>query len=279
MSSNHSPPEGIYRRISVRMWGDERFMRLSPLPPSGQALWLYLLSGPHTGPIPGLFVIGRAALAETLGWEPEDFQKAFAEVIGEGLVQFDVKTRLWFIPKAVKHNMPANPNVVRSWRNQWSLIPECEMRDRVFEALKAALHGLSEAFGKAFEETCDKASGKALAKHSPKQETGSSKQQQIRSAVDAGRFDDFWSLWPKSQRKGAKSECARVWRNLSLDTQADVILAHVRAMAGTESWTKSGGQFVPAPLTYLRGRRWDGAELDGGSAECGRPDSYTGAVL
>ena len=44
--------ENRYRKIEVRMWGDEKFRMLSPLPPSGQSLWLFLLTGPHTGPIP-----------------------------------------------------------------------------------------------------------------------------------------------------------------------------------------------------------------------------------
>ena len=121
-------------------------------------------------------MVGRASLAESLGWTAEAFDEAFAEVIAEGLAQFDAKTRMWFIPNALKHNFSANPNVVRSWRMQWSLLPECEMRNQVYECLKAALHGLSEAFGNAFEESCGKALGKALPKHSPKQEAGSRKQ-------------------------------------------------------------------------------------------------------
>lgn len=99
-----SAAEGIYRRVSVRLWSDEKVRRLSALKPSGQALWLYLLTGPHTGPIPGVFVAGRAALAEALEWEIEDFDACLAELTGQGLVSFDRPSRLWFIPNAVKHN-------------------------------------------------------------------------------------------------------------------------------------------------------------------------------
>lgn len=162
--------EGIYRRVSVRMYGDKRFMRLGPLRPSGQALWMYLLTGPHTGPIPGVFVIGKAAMAEALCWEPEAFEKAFAEVLGEGLIEFDAKTRLWFIPNAIKHNAPANPNVIRSWRGPWSLLPECPARDRIAERLLTSVSAVSDAFGKAFLEASGKASPKPSPKGSPKQE-------------------------------------------------------------------------------------------------------------
>lgn len=272
MTAIRPPSEGIYRRLSVRTWGDAKFARLSPLPPSGQSLWLYLLAGPHTGQIPGVFVIGRASLAEALGWSSEDFDKAFAEVIGEELATFDARTRMWFIPKAIRHNMPSSPNVVRSWRTQWVLLPECVMRDQVFEGLKAALYGLSEAFGKAFEEACGKSSAKASPKHSAKQEAGSRKQQ---TPLPPDRFEEFWNAWPKNNRKAAKSSCLKVWHRKSLNAIADQILAHVTAMAVSEDWTKEAGKYVPAPLVYLNGERWDGAELSASTVN-GRPH---GAVL
>ena len=184
MSVAPRPSEGIYRRVTVRMYGDERFTRLSALQPSGQALWLYLLTGPHTGPIPGVFVAGRAALAETLGWDSEAFAKAFAEVLAEGLALFDEKTRLCFIPNAIRHNAPPNPNVVKSWRAHWLLLPECPMREQIRMHILAALTEVSEAFGKAFDDACGKTFGKASEmplpktspKHMAKQEAGSRKQ-------------------------------------------------------------------------------------------------------
>ena len=174
--------EGIYRRVTVRTYGDERFTRLSPLLPSGQALWLYLLTGPHTGPIPGVFVAGRAALAEMLGWPQKDFDEAFAEVLSEGLAEFDAKSRLCFIPNAIRHNAPQNPNVVKSWRAHWLLLPECPMRGRIYAHIFESLSEVSDAFGKAFGETCGKAFTKASANdsgnHPPKQESGSRRQEE-----------------------------------------------------------------------------------------------------
>jgi hypothetical protein len=179
------PTEGIYRRLSVRMYSDEKFMRLSPLQPSGQGLWVYLITGPHTSAIPGVFVVGRAALAETLNWPFEAFSKAFDEVIAEGLAQFDERTRLWFIPNAIHHNMPANPNVVRSWRAAWALLPECDMRGLIAIQLEAALRGLSEPFAKAFEEVTGKPSAKAPSKGSPKQEAGGRKQEKEKKTTSS----------------------------------------------------------------------------------------------
>lgn len=84
-----------------------------------------------------------------------------------------------------------------------------------------------------------------------------------------GRFPEFWSSWPASPRKGGKGECLKLWQSKGLDGEAGVILDHVKAMTATDGWSKQGGEFVPAPAVYLRGRRWDGAELFNGSQQGG----------
>jgi hypothetical protein len=153
-----------YRKIEVRMWGDEKFRALSPMPPSGQALWVFLLTGPHTGPIPGLFRSGRAAMAEELDWPVEAFDEAFQEVLSQDMAQADWKAKVVWIPKAISCNRPESPNVVLSWGSEWALIPECDLKREAYEVLKSSIHALGEGFAKAF----DKAFEKPSAKPSPK---------------------------------------------------------------------------------------------------------------
>ena len=76
----------------------------------------------------------------------------------------------------------------------------------------------------------------------------------ISSQATTSRFDEFWSTWPTSKRKVAKSTCETKWHKLKLDTVADKILANVNALKGSEQWTTG---FEPAPLTYINQRRWD----------------------
>lgn len=75
-------------------------------------------------------------------------------------------------------------------------------------------------------------------------------------------FETFWSTWPRSTRKGGKGECLKVWSKANLESHTDAIVAHVKAMCRSKDWTKDEGAFIPAPAVYLRGRKWDGAELD-----------------
>ena len=76
----------------------------------------------------------------------------------------------------------------------------------------------------------------------------------ISSQATTSRFDEFWSTWPTSKRKVAKSTCETKWHKLKLDTVADKILANVNALKGSEQWTTG---YEPAPLTYINQRRWE----------------------
>lgn len=75
------------------------------------------------------------------------------------------------------------------------------------------------------------------------------------------RFEAFWAAFPKSPRKGGKGDCAKEWAKTNLEAESVSIIAHVAAMAQTEGWKKQGGEFIPAPLVYLRAKRWDGADM------------------
>lgn len=142
-----------YRMLDVRIWCDKKFRSLTPLKPSGQALFLYLLSNPHTTSIPGLYRAGAGAMAEELAWSLLGFQRALKEVIAQGLVKADLKARVIFIPNAIKYNKPQSPNVVRSWAVHWDEIPECALKNEAYYKLEAFIQGLGKAFALAFSET------------------------------------------------------------------------------------------------------------------------------
>lgn len=146
-----------YRKIETRVWGDEKFRQLSPIPACGQGLWFYLLTGPHTGPIPGLFRAGRAGLAEELGWEPKAFDKAFRELSDLGMVKADFGARLVWIPNAIKLNLPASPNVVTLWGREFDLLPHSFLKAEALASMQTFMGGMSEAFAEAFRKAFRKA--------------------------------------------------------------------------------------------------------------------------
>lgn len=154
-----------YRKIDTRIWGDARFRRLSaPEDGCAQFLWIYMLTNPSTTNIPGLFTAGRAQIAEALGWTAKGFDKGFRELFREGLAKGDFEARVIWIPKAILHNPPENPNVVKSWRISWDEIPECDLKAEAWEELNSFFSNRNPSLQKAFAESCPNPLAKGMAK-------------------------------------------------------------------------------------------------------------------
>ena len=82
------------------------------------------------------------------------------------------------------------------------------------------------------------------------------------------RFEEFWTAWPKSDRKQDKVKCADKWRRGGLDDQAEAILSDLDRRKGGRKWREADGQYIEAPLTYLNGKRWeDGADIEAEAME------------
>lgn len=83
-------------------------------------------------------------------------------------------------------------------------------------------------------------------------------------------FESFWSAYPK---KVGRPAAVKAFRAAKLNGHLPEVLADVEAKAGSEAWTKAGGQFVPNPATYLNQRRWE----DEGSRSAAH-DPMAGAI-
>lgn len=89
------------------------------------------------------------------------------------------------------------------------------------------------------------------------------------------RFEEFWTLYPKKQGKGA---ALKVWKRLKPDKALfERIMASVREnVAKNQQWQRDGGQYIPNPATWLNQTRWedtigvDGMPTQGGGAASGR---------
>lgn len=83
------------------------------------------------------------------------------------------------------------------------------------------------------------------------------------------RFDDFWSTWPKSDRKQDKSKCQEKWADFDLDSIAEKVLADVETKKLTRKWQDDDGRYIEAPLVYLNNRRWE--DGSGGATTSANP--------
>lgn len=122
-----------YRTIDAGMWGDEKFRRLTRPQPSGQFLWVYLLTGDHTDGLPGLYRLGEAGLAESLGWPVEELQLVLAELEALGMAFSDITAHVVYLPNALKYQAPNNPKHLQGWGKAFRRIPECRLKDTWLE--------------------------------------------------------------------------------------------------------------------------------------------------
>lgn len=72
-------------------------------------------------------------------------------------------------------------------------------------------------------------------------------------------FARFWGAWPSHKRKSAKQQCEANWRSQGLEALTDTIVDAVERAKGDTDWRKNAGEFIPAPLVWLRQRRWEAA--------------------
>lgn len=88
--------------------------------------------------------------------------------------------------------------------------------------------------------------------------------------VLGGRFAEFWSIWPKNDRKQDKAKCKAKWVALNLDSIAELILSDVQAKIASRKWRDG---FIEAPEVYINNRRWE----DGQAAPSSAADWFAAA--
>ena len=169
-----------YRKIDPRIWNDEKFSALSH---EAQRMFFFCLTHPSMTAL-GAFRITKSGMAEELGLSGKGFAEPFGELFRKGLVNYDERAFLLFVPNFLKYNAPENPNVVRGWVSSLDLLPECHLKTQVLARARACTadnDALSKAFDKAFGRVADTLSeglGELFSKGMPKQEQEQEQEQE-----------------------------------------------------------------------------------------------------
>jgi len=61
--------------------------------------------------------------------------RCFQEIEAQAMVKTDFENHLIWIPQAIGYNLPANPNVVKSWRKEFLLLSECQLKAEAESAI------------------------------------------------------------------------------------------------------------------------------------------------
>lgn len=177
-----------YRKIDPRIWNDEKFRTMSH---EGQRLFLFVLTHPSLTMI-GAMRATQSGLSEELGLDAKAFREAFGEALSKGMLKYDEKAFLLWLPNFLKYNAPESPNVVKSWGSALDLLPECDLRKEVLSSAKAFISTMSKAFTEALPKAFNEALPKAISKTIPNQEQ--EQEQDIRNTKEkpaSRKSDDF----------------------------------------------------------------------------------------
>jgi len=142
-----------------------------------------------------------------LNWDQEAFDEAFLEVSDQGMAKADFKAKLVWLPKAIQHNKPESPNVVRGWRVELDLLPECDLKREAIAGIRAALEGAGPSYVEAFDELqtgrqkeSAKPSPKPSAKASQKTMANQEQEQEQEQEEDKSAGEPATPLDPEKQK-------------------------------------------------------------------------------
>lgn len=138
-----------YAKVDLRLWNDQRFRDFGPPPPNPQFLFLYLLTSPARTLIPGVLRERFSTVFQHFHWSERAGFAQVAALADVGMISFE--DDLIWLPNALSHNRPSNPNVVRGWRKAYDAeLPECGLRDLIGTGITAFLREFPPAFRAAF---------------------------------------------------------------------------------------------------------------------------------
>jgi hypothetical protein len=162
-------------------------------------LWLFLVGGPHVGPLPGLLEIaGPRELLESLStegdaWAPADLEAALHE-LGE-LRLVEVAWPWVRLPGVTKANPPNNPNVLKGWGARFADVADSPLKARLYSEIEQAVGAMSASFGSAlaasFAEPESSADGFELTPQPAKRER--KRQRKLPGAYSAQELLDDWA--------------------------------------------------------------------------------------
>ncbi|RYF49331.1 MAG: hypothetical protein EOO38_08165 [Cytophagaceae bacterium] len=253
-----------YRKIDTRIWNDEKVRSLGD---DGKLVLFMVLTHPSMTML-GAMRCTVAGMAAELGWTTERFQKAFQQIVSQGMAEFDPQAYLLALPNFLRYNKPESPNVVKAWASAADLLPECKLKSHVVARSRAYVEGLSEGFREAFQE----AFAKTMLNQEQKQEQEQDQEHKeypctsletkpiekpsgpMSNVTSDVLFKMFWEAYPK---KVGKDEARKAFeKRKPTRVLVDAMMMAVTTAKMTDQWKRNEGQFIPNPATWLNQGRW-----------------------
>lgn len=129
----------VQRVIDPALWSDPKVISLGKPKSSTLMLFLYLLTHPNSGRIPGVLFESLPSIAVRMGWKTATARELFKVLEGEGLAYIDSDHWLVWLPNAIKYNPPRGVAEIKLWQREWQGVAKCDLKTRIASELAAHL--------------------------------------------------------------------------------------------------------------------------------------------
>lgn len=138
-----------YVRVANKIWQDEKIKNLSD---DAKLLYLYVLTSPHSN-MAGYYVLPKPYVAYDLNWLPERLDKAFGELLRNGLIKYCEQSDVVLIPNFLKYNPMQNKNQAIGAARRVRELPSNTLAKDFLTVLKRFAEPFLEHFAKGFGNT------------------------------------------------------------------------------------------------------------------------------
>lgn len=214
------------RYINTHFWDDAYIELLKPME---RYLFIYFLTNPHTN-ICGIYELSLKRMTSEAGL-PESKIKATLDKFSEGGKIYYISG--WVYVKNFIRHQSVNPKIVQGIDNKMKEVPS-QILKKIKEITPIdSLYIENELSEPELEPELE-----------PRPNS-------LREVDDS--FDQFWSLYRK---KVARDKAKVAWKKVK-PSEHEAIFTDIRRKNTSESWTKSNGDYIPNPTTYINQRRWE----------------------
>lgn len=264
---------GTYRTISPTFWNDAK---VSDCFTAGDKyVYLYLLTNPKTN-ICGCYELSRKQIVLDTGLEQGEIAEALDRLARvHQVIGFCEETREVLIYKWGRYNWTRSEKLASAVRSVAEHIKCREFREYVLRTVEKR-NGLTPKEERTKEEqiqisdaVSDTVSDTdvSIGYRYPMDRVSETEKKEAEEADRSAAFEQFWNAYPACKRKGKAAA-----RNAFLQVRvpAQRLLTALEAQKQSRSWQEKNGQFIPSPVRWLEGERWeDGPETPAPSSQGG----------
>lgn len=242
------------RSVQDRFWADGWVRKLNPL---DRYLFLYLLTNEHTN-WAGVYELDIGMMAYESGLDERDLERSFLPRLLPKIIYVDG----WVcVPNWVKHHMSESGNMSppqkEGVKKALERVPE-QIRLKIreieeksiplpnpMERVSASSLSLASSLSSSFAFAPD------IVHATENEDVTPLREKKLRGSLTG--FPAFWEVYP---RKEDKANASVIWKELNPE-EKKLATDNVRTRATSKDWIKENGKYIPLPVNYLKGKRWE----------------------